>query len=77
MNKARRCSIEKAVDNMDTIKQILEDILDEEQEYYENIPENLQCSERALSSQDAIEYILEAIENLDCAISGLTDAIAV
>ncbi len=40
MNKKRFLRIQQ-------VKEVLQEILDEEQEYYDNIPENLQSSERA------------------------------
>lgn len=43
----------------------LQSILEEEQEYFDNIPENLQESERAQQSEKAISNLEEAISLLE------------
>lgn len=68
MNKQRRARIQEVVDQIGVLCQELEELRDEEQEYMDNIPENLQCSEK----YDMAE---EAIINLDSAIDNLTEAI--
>ena len=65
MNKARRKVIKEIKDRVETAKQDLEDVLLEEQEYYDNIPENLQGSERAEASEEAIGNLEEAVDALD------------
>ena len=46
---------------------LLEDVLQEEQDYYDNIPENLQSGMRAMDSEEAIEHMEEALELLQTA----------
>ena len=74
MNKQRRKELNilgskiKKVKNQDEIYEcigILENIRDDEQDYYDNIPENLQCSQRAEDSEQAIENMEEALELLE------------
>ena len=43
----------------------LDNIKDEEQDYYDNIPENLQYSQRAEDSEEAIENLEEALDLLN------------
>ena len=47
MNKVRREKIAKVINVIGSARDSLEDILNEEQEYYDNIPENLLGGERA------------------------------
>lgn len=47
----------------------LENILWDEQNYYDNIPENLQYSQRAEASEEAIENIEEALSCLNEALN--------
>ena len=47
----------------------LESILWDEQNYYDNIPENLQYSQRAETSEGAINSIEEALEYLNEALN--------
>lgn len=71
MNKARRNIIQGSINY---IERILQDVLDEERDAFENMPENLQNSERGQISQDAQENLEAAIEALEEAISYLDDA---
>lgn len=70
MNKARRKKIQKAIDMLETgndVDQalaILEDVLYAEEDAYDNIPENLQGSWRAMDSEEAIDALNDAIELL-------------
>lgn len=73
MNKVRRANIKETVDLIERVKSMLEDILDEEQDYYDNIPENLQTSQRAEDSEDAISNLEDAISNLEEAINNLEE----
>lgn len=66
MNNERRKRIVNAIYK---IEELIQNILDEEQEAYDNMPENLQGSERGIISE-------EAQENLDSAIDALEEAIS-
>lgn len=75
MNKERRKAILKALDEfselvskLEEIKTTLETARDEEQDYYDNMPESLQGSEKGEQAQSAIEQ-------LDAIITGLDEAI--
>lgn len=74
MNKTRRQAIDKIKERIekelpsDTINSILEDIealRDEEQESLDNMPENLQGSERYETSEAAVDSLDEAYNTLD------------
>lgn len=65
MNKERR---KRIVDAIKRIESLIEDILSDEQEAYENMPEGLQMSDNGIASE-------EAQDNLDAAIESLEDAI--
>lgn len=74
MNKVRRKELSKVVNELNNINNrddlcvcinILENIKDDEQAYYDNIPENLQYSQRAEDSEAAIENMEEALDLLN------------
>lgn len=58
MNNDRRKRIQDAI-------AILQYVLDEEQEAYDNMPESLQSSERGDNSQSAIDALDTAIGELE------------
>ena len=70
MNNARRKMIQKAIgmlemrEDTDQVLDILESVLYDEEDAYDNTPENLQGSWRAMESEDAIDALNEAIDLL-------------
>lgn len=70
MNKERR---KRIIDAIQKIESLVQNILDDEQEAYENMPESLQCSNNGLASEDAQENLEAAIEALEEAISCLEE----
>jgi hypothetical protein len=74
MNKARRKELSDVIRGLNTIQDkddlyswinTLDSIKDDEQDYYDNIPENLQYSQRAEDSEQAIECMEEALDMLN------------
>lgn len=74
MNKERRARIQDIIDRLDCMKVEIEGIKDEEEEYRDNIPENLQGSERYEAADEAIESLEMAWDSVDTAISYLDEA---
>ena len=52
----------------------LESVKDEEEDYMNNIPENLQGGERYSMAEDACSYLEEAIGNIEEAIENIDEA---
>ena len=82
MNKMRRKelvnlikTIEKVQDKDDIyeVTSTLENIRDDEEEYYDNIPENLQSSQRAYDSEAAIDNMNDALDLLEEAYEAEND----
>ena len=74
MNKVRRKELNRVIGRLNTLQDkndlynsinILENLRNEEQEYYDNIPENLQYGQRAEASEYALECLDEALELLN------------
>ena len=81
MNKNRRKAlmewVKKAEDwaaQGESLRDELENICSEEQDYFDNMPENLQGSQRGMDAEDAIEAMNEAIESMNNAIEAAEDA---
>lgn len=73
MNKQRRTKLAEILNKIEKIKSELYDVLIEEEIAFDNMPENLQCSMRGEDSEEAIEYMENAIANLSEAISELSN----
>lgn len=74
MNDTRRKRIMKLVDQLSDISEELETIRDEEQEYIDNIPENLQSSERYEKAENALDNLDSAWNSIDDILDYLQDA---
>lgn len=70
MNAARRKRINQSIESIIKEAEKVESIMEEEQEALDNIPENLQGSER-------YEAMEEAISNLEVVINYLDEALDV
>lgn len=71
MNKERRTKITKIIKEIEQVKNKLQDVLSEEENVFDNMPENLQCSMRGEESEESIDYMNEAVDALDNAIEQL------
>lgn len=74
MNNSRRKEIRRMIDKIEEVKETVEYLRDEEQEYLDNMPENLAYSSRAEVAQEAVDNIDCALDNLEEAISNLEEA---
>ena len=61
MNKNRRTHLNKASDLLDQAVSIVEQVHDEESDAYDNLPENLQDSERGELMSEAISLLEDAM----------------
>ena len=71
MNKARRKELEELYDIIYEAKDRLEMLHDEEEEYRDNIPENLQGSERYERAEEAVDALDSAMSSLEEALNSL------
>ncbi|MHB8131103.1 MAG: hypothetical protein ACYDEX_19150 [Mobilitalea sp.] len=74
MNNARRKEISETISVIENTKDLIEMILETEQDYYDNCPENLQAGERYQQSENAISELENCISSLEDAISNLEEA---
>lgn len=75
MNKPTRKQLQKIIDSLESLKTELEEINESEQEKLDNIPENLQGSERYERAETACGYLEDAIYSFDELIENITNAI--
>jgi len=75
MNKDRRKNLQAVIDAITEANETLETLKEEEEEYRDNMPENLQDSERYEKADAACDSLDEAISNLEEAIGDIETAI--
>lgn len=75
MNRYRRSILKTIVESLSKISEELRDVIDEETDAYENMPDNLKDGERGSSSSDAIDYLEDASSSLDDIIGTINEAI--
>ena len=71
MNKARRTRIDELSVNLEAIRAEIEMLRDEEQEAFENLPENIQDSERGELMDSAVSSLDEASSAIEEAMNAL------
>lgn len=72
MNKARRKIISNCIRN---IEDVLQNVLDDERDAFESMPESLQESYNGQISQDAQDNLEIAIDALEEAVAALEDIV--
>lgn len=75
MNKTRRSALSNAIELLYKAKEVVENVSEEEQEAYDNLPEGIQCSERGDVMYENIDELSEASDNIDEIIDALHDII--
>ena len=76
MNRIRRKNLEDIIQKLEDIKTDLELLKDEEEEYRDNIPDNLQGSERYEKADVACDSLTLAFDSLEETVSYIEDAVA-
>lgn len=74
MNNKRRKQIDKAIEMLNTASNFIESIKSDEEEYMDNMPENLQGSSRYSDAEDACNCLEDAISDIESAIDNLNSA---
>ena len=74
MNKARRSKIGKIQEQISDMLSDLNEIRDEEESSYYNLPESIQSSDRGEAMSEAVDNLDEAISMLEDVDSYLNDA---
>lgn len=74
MNKNQRKTIDGWKESIKKIKSGIEEMQEEENDKYENLPEGIQDSDRGTAMYEGIESLEEAANSLDEAIDYLSEA---
>jgi len=73
MNNDRRKKIAQLVVDLENLRQGIESLRDEEQEYYDNMPEGLQAGSKGEAAESAVGALEYAMEDIESACSNLQD----
>jgi hypothetical protein len=76
MNKNRRLDLDSIIVDIYRIKERLCEIGSDEQEYYDNMPESIQSSDKGDAVQAACDAIDGAIDSIDEVIEYIMEAMA-
>lgn len=75
MNNERRKQLRKLIEKIESLKDELETIESDEQEYFDAMPENLQGSINGMNSEEAIDKMADAIICVEEAIEIIEEII--
>ena len=65
MNNERRADLEKATTLLEEAKEIIENAASEEQDYFDNMPEGIQASEKGDAATEAFDNLETAKDAID------------
>lgn len=74
MNNPRRKKLAKLQEQIEELRMALEEVLEEEQEAFDNMPENLQYSEKGERAEGCISALEDAVSNLEEAVENIDTA---
>ncbi len=74
MNKERRAEIESAIQNVDNAIAEIANAKDGEQDYFDNMPEGIQMSEKGSRAEEVIDLLSNAEDELNGIMDTLEDA---
>lgn len=75
MNNPRRKALDEIKEQVEELRMALAELLEEEQDAFDNMPEGLQCSERGEKMEDGISALEDAVGNLEECIDNIDTAI--
>ena len=75
MNNKRRSKLKKADGILSEALSIVQAVLDEEEDSFENIPESLQGTDRYDKMEEAIDYLGDCVEQIDAAKTSISMAV--
>lgn len=75
LNNKRRTRLRSIEEDLGRVLNLLNSIYDEEQDCMDNVPENLQDSERYSDMEACVEALSDAVYNLEEAIDSIKEAI--
>lgn len=75
MNKMNRKQLSDLISRIETIHEELDEIKDGEEEKFDNLPENLQDSEKGEAFSEVIDFLDTAVEDLNDAVEQIQNAI--
>lgn len=73
MNKQRESQIREMIKEVKKVKNNIESILMDEEYFFDNMPENLQGSDRGIRSEDCIDSLNDAIQSIGECIESLEE----
>lgn len=75
MNEKRRERLRDAVRMLTSVAAVVEAVCDNEQDAMDNIPENLQATERFERMEDAVDSLNDALEKIEDAKGHIQSAL--
>lgn len=75
MNDRRRKELRRALFMLESVGHVLDKAAEQEQDSIDNLPENLQSSERCEKMEDAVSLLELAMEDIESASDRIREAV--
>ena len=76
MNEARRKELREIMHNMEEANRALGNVITDEEEALDAIPENLQGTDRYQNSEEAVDLMSDAQSSIEDAIEAIDDVLS-
>lgn len=74
MNNERRAELKKAITHLDDARTIVEQIRDDEQDSYDNMPEGLQSSSKGERLEEITDQLSETASTIEQCVTDIEQA---
>lgn len=75
MNNRRRSKLKKADKLLSEALSVVSNVLDEESDCFDNVPDSLQGTENYEKMEDAIDYLGDCVEQIEAAMGSISMAV--
>lgn len=76
MNNKRRNRLNVAILELENASDIINEVYDEESDALNNMPENLESSDRYIKMEECVDYLEDAISMIDEATGALREVVS-
>ena len=73
-NRKKRNVLKSVLSLLERARSLTEDVLDEERDALDNIPENLLCSEKCEAIERAVDNLEDAVDSIEEAVDKIEEA---
>jgi hypothetical protein len=75
MNEDRRKLLKGALNKLSDVTNVIDQVKDEEQDYFDNMPENMQSGEKGTKIEEIIAALESVVESIEAASDSINECL--